>query len=269
MRVGIPKEYHVDGLASSVMQAWNAAARYLEARGATILPVSLPQTQNALAAYYVIAPAEASSNLAKFDGVRYGKFVYDFPLDNILVTRSSAGHRSQTPRQNGTPLYATTRTEGFGDEVQRRIMLGTFVLQANSYTSYFQQAQKIRRLVQADFDRVFAGKNPLHPASYETASSSTSSSQTIHVLLTPSAITPAPLLATATRYSSVGECTNDAMTVPASLAGLPALAVPFGRTEGGESVGVQLIGQYGDDDTVLAVGEILEGGWEPFQVACS
>ncbi|TPX57477.1 glutaminyl-tRNA synthase (glutamine-hydrolysing) [Powellomyces hirtus] len=261
LRIGVPQEYHVEGLSEAVLESWSAAADFLASRGATVVPVSLPHTQQAIPAYYVIAPAEASSNLAKYDGVRYG-------------------HRSSAPRDQAAPLYATSRTEGFGAEVLRRIMLGTFVLQANSYTSYYQQAQKLRRLVQRDFDNVFAMTNPLHAAAtgnttsagqQDPSRSSAGSGNThkVDLLLTPSATSAAPRVAdymTSSSQTPVNECINDVMTVPASLAGLPALAIPFGHDAEGLPVGIQLLGQYGDDQRVLAVGSIVEKGQPPKRV---
>ncbi|TPX65064.1 glutaminyl-tRNA synthase (glutamine-hydrolysing) [Spizellomyces sp. 'palustris'] len=239
VRVGIPQEYFMDGLSSAVLHAWNAAAQHLASRGATVVPVSLPNTKHALPAYYVIAPAEASSNLARYDGVRYGH----------------QSERCDTTLKH--ELYTATRTEGFGTEVKRRIMLGTFVLQANSYTSYFLQAQKLRRLVQSDFDNVFAKPNPLRSAD----SCSHNSAKGVDVLLTPSAMGAAPLLADIandTSETSVNEYADDALTIPASLAGLPALVIPYGQDVEGMPVGVQILGQYGNDRAVLDIGKMLE-----------
>ncbi|KAJ3160418.1 Trimeric GatFAB AmidoTransferase(AdT) complex subunit [Geranomyces michiganensis] len=249
LRVGVPQEYHVEDLHPAVLAAWSAAATCLSELGATVIPVSLPSTRHALPAYYVIAPAEASSNLAKYDGVRYG-------------------HRSSVMPEKGAPLYAATRTEAFGAEVIRRIMLGTFVLQASSYNSYYEQAQKLRRLVQLDFDRVFRLANPLHstPPSHEIANKDAINDREdgatrVDILLTPSATSPAPRaadLSAKTRAAPAAECLADVMTVPASLAGLPALALPFGeRAEGGLPVGVQLLGQFGDDEVVLEIADVL------------
>ncbi|KAJ3174910.1 Trimeric GatFAB AmidoTransferase(AdT) complex subunit [Geranomyces variabilis] len=244
LRVGVPQEYHVENLHPAVLAAWSAAAARLSELGATVVPISLPSTRHALPAYYVIAPAEASSNLAKYDGIRYG-------------------HRSSDPPEKGAPLYSATRTEAFGAEVVRRIMLGTFVLQASSYTSYYQQAQKLRRLVQRDFDRVFRLLNPLHPTPtlHDSVASGADEATRVDILLTPSATSPAPRaadLAAKTRAAPVAECLADVMTVPASLAGLPALALPFGEpAQGGLPVGVQLLGQFGDDETVLEVADLL------------
>ncbi|KAJ3154453.1 Trimeric GatFAB AmidoTransferase(AdT) complex subunit [Geranomyces variabilis] len=244
LRVGVPQEYHVENLHLSVLDAWSAAAARLSELGAIVVPVSLPSTRHALPAYYVIAPAEASSNLAKYDGVRYG-------------------HRSSSALKKGAPLYAATRTEAFGAEVIRRIMLGTFVLQASSYTSYYEQAQKLRRLVQRDFDSAFRLPNPLHatPPAHDAAANGGDDATRVDILLTPSATSPAPRaadLAAKTREAPAAECLADVMTVPASLAGLPALTLPFGEpAQGGLPVGVQLLGQFGDDETVLEVADIL------------
>jgi aspartyl-tRNA(Asn)/glutamyl-tRNA(Gln) amidotransferase subunit A len=208
--------------------------------------VSLPTTQQALGAYYVLAPAEASSNLAKYDGVRYGQ-------------RTSGS--DATPKEN-LPLYARTRGEGFGEEVRRRILLGAYALSSGAIDNYFIQAQKVRRLVQQDFDRVFAAENPLH----DTRGSQ--GDEGVDFLLTPTAPSLPPTLADLERQTTVEGYMLDVFTIPASLAGLPALSVPV-PVEGEalkdmdaqdvQSVGMQIIGQYGSDEGVLRLGKIVEG----------
>jgi aspartyl-tRNA(Asn)/glutamyl-tRNA(Gln) amidotransferase subunit A len=198
--------------------------------------VRLPATKHALSAYYILAPAEASSNLAKYDGVRFG---------------------SRAQGIDGTPdsvLFAKTRGQGFGPEVQRRILLGAFSLSAQAIDNYFIQAQKIRRMVQQDFDRVFATPNPL----LDDAPSS-EGEEKVDVLICPTAPTLAPSLASVQSQDPIQAYMNDVLTVPASLAGLPAISVPVhvtpeeqaARGSAHDSVGIQIIGQYGDDKLVI------------------
>ena len=245
LRIGIPQEYNIEELTAPVREAWNMTLSRLQQAGHTLVPVSLPTTQQALSAYYVLAPAEASSNLAKYDGVRYGQ-------------RTSGS--DAVPKEN-LPLYARTRGEGFGEEVRRRILFGAYALSSEAIDNYFIQAQKVRRLVQQDFDRVFAAENPLHdtPKSQEN--------EGVDFLLTPTAPSLPPTLAELGRQTTVEGYMLDVFTVPASLAGLPALSVPV-PIEGEarkdmdaqdvQSVGMQIIGQYGSDEGVLRLGEIVE-----------
>ncbi|RUP46351.1 amidase signature domain-containing protein [Jimgerdemannia flammicorona] len=244
LRIGIPQEYFVSELAPAIVQLWRDGIAHLRDRGATIVPVSMPNTRHALSAYYVLASAEASSNLARFDGLRYG-------------------HRSDKGSfKNDTLPYADTRTEGFGPEVRRRIILGTYVLTAGSYKNYFLQAQKVRRLVQEDFDHVFLFPNPVHHHPLPTDTSSG-----VHVLLTPAAISTAPKMQdcfpsadeTSNAKNPVDAYVGDVMTVPASLAGIPAIVVPFGASPlDGYPIGLQLMAQYGDERTLLRVAATLE-----------
>jgi aspartyl-tRNA(Asn)/glutamyl-tRNA(Gln) amidotransferase subunit A len=246
LRIGIPQEYNIEELTAPVRDTWNLTLSRLQEAGHTLVPVSLPTTQQALGAYYVLAPAEASSNLAKYDGVRYGQ-------------RTSGS--DATPKEN-LPLYARTRGEGFGEEVRRRILLGAYALSSEAIDNYFIQAQKVRRLVQQDFDRVFAAENPLHDMPESQAN------EGVDFLLTPTAPSPPPTLADLERQTTVEGYMLDVFTVPASLAGLPALSVPV-PIEGSawrdvdahdvQSVGMQIIGQYGSDKGVLEVGRIVEG----------
>ena len=245
LRIGVPQEYNIEELTASVRTAWNTTLSKLQQAGHTLVPVSLPTTQQALSAYYVLAPAEASSNLAKYDGVRYG--------------HRTAGSDA-TPKEN-LPLYARTRGEGFGDEVRHRILLGAYALSSEAIDNYFIQAQKVRRLVQQDFDSVFAAQNPLHDGNENGLAAG------VDFLITPTAPSLPPTLAELERQSTVESYMLDVFTVPASLAGLPALSVPvpFGAEARGEvdsrdvqSVGMQIIGQYGSDEAVLAVGKLVE-----------
>lgn len=244
LRVGIPLEYNIETLHPGVRKTWTRSLDLLQERGHTLHPVRLPATQHALSAYYVLAPAEASSNLAKYDGVRYG---------------------SRAEGSDGTPesvLFAKTRGQGFGPEVQRRILLGAFSLSAQAIDNYFIQAQKVRRLVQQDFDKVFKACNRLVSRSFAVEETG------VDILLCPTAPTLAPLLTDIENQDPIHEYMNDVFTVPASLAGLPAINVPVSIAdedrdvkvrEGGfkESAGMQIIGQYGDDKLVLAVGKEL------------
>lgn len=244
LRIGVPQEYNIEELTTPVRQTWNDTLSKLQQAGHTLVPVSLPTTQQALSAYYVLAPAEASSNLAKYDGVRYGQ-------------RTSAS--DAVPNEN-LPLYARTRGEGFGEEVRRRILLGAYALSSEAIDNYFIQAQKVRRLVQQDFDSVFAATNPLHDVEDPTANG-------VDFLITPTAPSLPPTLAELKRQSTVESYMLDVFTVPASLAGLPALSVPV-PLEGKacedidpsdvQSVGMQIIGQYGSDEGVLGLGRLIE-----------
>jgi aspartyl-tRNA(Asn)/glutamyl-tRNA(Gln) amidotransferase subunit A len=248
-RIGVPAEYNIEELSESVREAWNRCLSQLEAQGDTIIPISLPHTKAALAAYYVLAPAEASSNLAKYDGVRYG-------------IRSESQREDEQERQPDSGdsgdaddvLYSHTRGQGFGPEVQRRILAGTFSLSSSAMDNYFIQAQKIRRLVQGDFDSVFRLRNPLHTRTPPSRDG-------VDYILCPTAPTPPPYLKHLPPKSSrpinpTESYTTDIFTVPASLAGLPALSVPAplspaSRHVDHANIGIQLIGQYGDDEALL------------------
>lgn len=245
LRIGLPIEYNISELAPSVRQAWLRSLTHLQKQGHTIHPVSLPATKQALSAYYVLAPAEASSNLAKYDGVRYGT-------------------RDEGPDSQGQPdgyLYAKTRGSGFGPEVQRRILLGTLSLSADAMDNYFLQAQRVRRLVQRDFNSVFRIAHPLAALAADHRDSAE-----IDVLVCPTAPSSPPRLSEVTDARSgsspLNAYVNDVFTVPASLAGLPAISVPvLGSAPESEAelAGIQVVGQYGDDDLVVRVGELLEG----------
>jgi aspartyl-tRNA(Asn)/glutamyl-tRNA(Gln) amidotransferase subunit A len=247
LRIGIPLDYNIASLQPAVRNAWIRALKALADKGHTLHPVRLPATQHALSAYYVLAPAEASSNLAKYDGVRFG---------------------SRAEGTDGTPdsvLFAKTRGQGFGSEVQRRILLGAFSLSAQAIDNYFIQAQKVRRLVQRDFDNVFAKANPLANNDSRTEAAQ----DRVDVLLCPTAPTLAPSLSKVKNQDPLQAYTNDVFTVPASLAGLPAISVPVHITDSEraaihgdhdikESAGVQIIGQYGDDKLVLHTANLLQ-----------
>jgi aspartyl-tRNA(Asn)/glutamyl-tRNA(Gln) amidotransferase subunit A len=216
-RVGIPKEYRVDGMPAEIEALWQQGIAWLKDAGAEIVDVSLPHTKYALPAYYIIAPAEASSNLARYDGVRYG--LRDLP--------QGAGLQD---------MYAATRADGFGSEVKRRIMIGTYVLSAGFYDAYYTQAQKVRTLIARDFERAF---------------------ETCDVLLTPTA--PSAAFALGEKSADpIAMYLNDVFTVPSSLAGLPAMSVPGGLDEAGLPLGLQIIGKPLDEQGVLNAGLAIE-----------
>lgn len=244
LRVGFPIEYNIQELAPSVRRAWSRTLDRMRKQGHTILPVSLPTTKLALSAYYVLAPAEASSNLAKYDGVRYG-------------TRSEGGDM-----QPGEALYSETRGEGFGQEVQRRILLGAFSLSADAMDNYFIQAQRVRRLVQKDFNDVFAANKPL--SSLQPNEGQRADDLGVDILICPTAPSSPPKISKLLDPSATTPLDgymNDVFTVPASLAGLPAISIPSTtdcyEDEDGVPAGIQVIAQYGDDDLVLQTAEYL------------
>lgn len=247
MRIGIPMDYNITTLHPKVRKAWIDTLRKLWENGHTLHPVRLPATQHALSAYYILAPAEASSNLAKYDGVRFGS-----RAEGVDGTTESV-------------LFAKTRSQGLGPEVQRRILLGAFSLSAYAMDNYFIQAQKIRRLVQKDFNHVFAKSNPLLSAEKLEAVSQ----DQVDVLLCPTAPSAAPSIAKAKEQTSIEAYMNDVFTVPASLAGLPAISVPIASEVGKEGlggsdnspktpIGIQVIGQIGDDELVLDYARKIE-----------
>jgi aspartyl-tRNA(Asn)/glutamyl-tRNA(Gln) amidotransferase subunit A len=215
--VGIPQEYRPDGLNPEIEAMWERGIAFLKDAGANVVEVSLPHTQYALPTYYIIAPAEASSNLARYDGVRYG--LRDLP--------DGAGLQD---------MYAATRAAGFGDEVKRRIMIGTYVLSAGYYDAYYTQACKVRTLISRDFDVAF---------------------EKCDLLLTPTA--PSSAFALGEKQDDpLAMYLNDVFTVPASLAGLPAMAVPAGLDSSGLPLGLQIIGKALDEQGVLNAALALE-----------
>jgi aspartyl-tRNA(Asn)/glutamyl-tRNA(Gln) amidotransferase subunit A len=213
-RVGIPKEYRIDGVSPEINALWDRGIEWLKDAGATPVEISLPHTKYALPTYYIIAPAEASSNLARYDGVRYGL-------------------REQGEGLNG--MYSATREAGLGDEVKRRIMIGTYVLSAGFYDAYFTKAQKVRALIKQDFRRAF---------------------EQCDVILTPTA--PSAAFGIGETTDPLAMYLNDVFAVPASLAGLPAMSVPGGLDEQGLPLGLHLIGNELDEQTVLMAGLAIE-----------
>lgn len=237
LRVGVPKEYFPVELHPRVLPPFQRAVAALEALGAYVVQITLPSTPSALSAYYIISSAEASSNLARYDGVEYGF------------------HKSRAP---GHHAYAATRTQGFGDEVRKRILLGTFALTADAFDNFFLQASRIRAEVQRDFASALRIRN----SSGQHDKPSARRDQGVDVIVHPSAVDTAPTLAAATREgggAGAAEYVQDILTVPASLAGLPALAVPAGvASDDGWPVGVTLVSQWGCDELLLHVGKLLQ-----------
>ncbi|ACI92922.1 glutamyl-tRNA(Gln) amidotransferase subunit A [Afipia carboxidovorans OM5] len=225
MRIGIPREYRIGGMSSEIEKLWAQGAEWLKAAGAEIVEISLPHTKYALPAYYVVAPAEASSNLARYDGVRYGA------------------------RVNGktiAEMYENTRAAGFGPEVRRRIMIGTYVLSAGYYDAYYLRAQKVRTLIKRDFEEVFA--------------------KGIDAILTPATPSAAFGIGEKGKADPVEMYLNDIFTVTVNMAGLPGIAVPAGKDAQGLPLALQLIGRPFDEETLFSLGETIEqaaGRFEP------
>ena len=216
-RIGIPREYRVEGMPAEIEALWETGIAWMRDAGAEVVDVSLPHTQYALPAYYIIAPAEASSNLARYDGVRYG--LRDLP--------EGAGLQD---------MYAATRAAGFGHEVKRRILIGTYVLSAGFYDAYFTQAAKVRTLIARDFD-----------AAWERCD----------LLLAPT--TPSAAFSPGAQSDNpLAMYLNDVFTVPSSLAGLPAMSVPGGLDAQGLPLGLQIIGRALDEQGVLNAGLAIE-----------
>jgi aspartyl-tRNA(Asn)/glutamyl-tRNA(Gln) amidotransferase subunit A len=215
LKVGIPKEYRIDGTNPEILALWDRGIAWLKAAGAEIREVSLPHTKYALPTYYIVAPAEASSNLARYDGVRFGLRV---------------------PGETLQAMYENTRAAGFGAEVRRRVLIGTYVLSAGYYDAYYLKAQKVRALIARDFTRAF---------------------EAVDVLLTPTCPTPAFGLGDK-MDDPIAMYLNDVFTVPASLAGLPGISVPAGLSSDGLPLGLQLLGRAFDEETVLRAAGVLE-----------
>ena len=217
--IGIPKEYRMDGMPDEIEALWAEGRAMLEDAGARIVDISLPHTKYALPAYYVIAPAEASSNLARYDGVRYG-------------------HRAQLAQGDGvTEMYEKTRAEGFGAEVKRRVMIGTYVLSAGFYDAYYNRARRVRALIKKDFDEAFAAG--------------------VDAILTPA--TPSAAFPLGQEFDDpVQMYLNDVFTVTVNLAGLPGIAVPAGLDKMGLPLGLQLIGKPWEEGALMNVAQAIE-----------
>jgi aspartyl-tRNA(Asn)/glutamyl-tRNA(Gln) amidotransferase subunit A len=216
-RIGIPKEYRVDGMSAEIDKLWEQGRAWLKAAGAELVEVSLPHTKYALPAYYIVAPAEASSNLARYDGVRYGL---------------------REPGRDIAGMYENTRAGGFGKEVRRRIMIGTYVLSAGYYDAYYLRAQKVRTLIKQDFERCFADG--------------------IDAMLTPATPSAAFGVGEKTGADPIEMYLNDVFTVTVNMAGLPGIAVPAGLDGQGLPLGLQLIGRPFDEETLFSLGQVIE-----------
>ncbi len=219
-KIGIPREYRVDGMPAEIEAQWQEGAEMLRAAGAEVVDISLPHTKYALPAYYVIAPAEASSNLARYDGVRYG-------------------HRAQLAQGDGiVQMYEKTRAEGFGHEVQRRVMVGTYVLSAGFYDAYYNRARKVRTLIKQDFEQAFASG--------------------IDAILTPATPSSAFGLGEMSEADPVEMYLMDVFTVTVNMAGLPGISVPTKMSQEGLPMGLQLIGKPWGEDELLNTAYALE-----------
>jgi aspartyl-tRNA(Asn)/glutamyl-tRNA(Gln) amidotransferase subunit A len=225
LTIGIPREYRLDGMNPEIEALWRRGAEWLSAAGAKVVDVSLPNTRHALPAYYIVAPAEASSNLARYDGVRYGL---------------------REPGADILELYENTRAKGFGAEVRRRLMIGTYVLSAGYYDAYYVRAQKIRTLIKRDFETAFA--------------------EGVDAILTPA--TPSPAFGIGEKVSAdpVEMYLNDVFTVTVNMAGLPGLVAAAGKSAEGLPLGLQLIGRPFDEETLFSLGHAIEeaAGRAPF-----
>jgi aspartyl-tRNA(Asn)/glutamyl-tRNA(Gln) amidotransferase subunit A len=215
LRIGIPAEYRMDGMSPEIAALWETGITWLREQGAQIHDISLPHTKYGLPVYYIVAPAEASSNLARYDGVRYG---------------------ARVDGEDLIDMYERTRAAGFGAEVKRRIMIGTYVLSAGYYDAYYLRAQKIRALILRDFTNAFAS---------------------VDAILTPTA--PSAAFGLGEKMDDpVTMYLNDVFTVPASLAGVPAMSVPAGLNAEGLPLGLQIIGKHFDEETVFSVAAAIE-----------
>jgi aspartyl-tRNA(Asn)/glutamyl-tRNA(Gln) amidotransferase subunit A len=217
LKIGIPKEYRLPGMAAEIARLWEQGAAWLKSAGAEVVEVSLPHTKYALAAYYIVAPAEASSNLARYDGVRYGLRV---------------------PGRDVIDMYQKTRAQGFGPEVRRRILIGTYVLSAGYIDAYYVRAQKVRTLIKKDFEDCFAGG--------------------IDAILTPATPSPAFGIGEKGEGDPVEMYLNDVFTVTVNMAGLPGISVPGALSAEGLPLGLQLIGRPFDEETLFSLAQVVE-----------
>ena len=214
-KIGIPKEYRVDGMPKEIENLWEKGIKIIKDNGGDVIDISLPNTNYALPAYYIVAPAEASSNLARYDGVKYG---------------------FRSKGENLIDMYEKTRSEGFGDEVKRRIMIGTYVLSSGYYDAYYLKAQKVRRLIKNDFDEAY---------------------KKVDAILTPS--TPSSAFKIGEKLNDpVSMYLNDIFTVPINLAGLPAISLPAGHDKNGFPLGLQVIGKAFDEQNILNIAYSIE-----------
>jgi aspartyl-tRNA(Asn)/glutamyl-tRNA(Gln) amidotransferase subunit A len=216
LKIGIPSEYRVEGMPGEIETLWSQGREWLEAAGCEIVDISLPMTKYALPAYYIIAPAEASSNLARYDGMRYGQRVEG---EDLIDT------------------YEKSRAAGFGKEVQRRIMIGTYVLSAGYYDAYYLKALKVRRRILEDFNAAF---------------------EKVDAILTPTTPSAAFGIGSKAKASPIEMYLNDIFTVTANIAGIPAMSVPAGLDKSGLPLGLQVITRALDEETMFSVGAALE-----------
>jgi aspartyl-tRNA(Asn)/glutamyl-tRNA(Gln) amidotransferase subunit A len=223
LRIGIPKEYRLDGMPAEIEKIWEKGRDWLKAAGAELVDVSLPHTKYALPAYYIVAPAEASSNLARYDGVRYGL---------------------REPAREIIDMYEKTRSDGFGAEVRRRVMIGTYVLSAGYYDAYYLRAQKVRTLIKKDFEDCFKAG--------------------VHAMLTPATPSAAFGLGEKGGADPVEMYLNDVFTVTVNMAGLPGIAVPAGLDAQDLPLGLQLIGRPFDEETLFSLASVIEQAAGPF-----
>ena len=214
-KIGIPKQYRVDGMPKEIDELWKKGMKIIENNGGEIIEINLPNTNYALPTYYIVAPAEASSNLARYDGVKYG---------------------FRSKGENLIDMYEKTRSEGFGDEVKRRIMIGTYVLSSGYYDAYYLKAQKVRRLIKNDFDEAY---------------------NKVDAILTPSTPSSAFKIGEKTN-DPVSMYLNDIFTVPINLAGLPAISIPAGHDKSGYPLGLQVIGKAFDEQNILNIAYSIE-----------
>ena len=214
-KIGIPKQYRVDGMPKEIEELWKKGMKIIEDNGGEIIEINLPNTNYALPTYYIVAPAEASSNLARYDGVKYG---------------------FRSKGENLIDMYEKTRSEGFGDEVKRRIMIGTYVLSSGYYDAYYLKAQKVRRLIKNDFDEAY---------------------KKVDAILTPSTPSSAFKIGEKTN-DPVSMYLNDIFTVPINLAGLPAISIPAGHDKAGYPLGLQVIGKAFDEQNILNIAYSIE-----------
>ena len=214
-KIGIPKQYRVDGMPKEIDELWKKGMKIIEDNGGEIIEINLPNTNYALPTYYIVAPAEASSNLARYDGVKYG---------------------FRSKGENLIDMYEKTRSEGFGDEVKRRIMIGTYVLSSGYYDAYYLKAQKVRRLIKNDFDEAY---------------------KKVDAILTPSTPSSAFKIGEKTN-DPVSMYLNDIFTVPINLAGLPAISIPAGHDKSGYPLGLQVIGKAFDEQNILNIAYSIE-----------
>jgi aspartyl-tRNA(Asn)/glutamyl-tRNA(Gln) amidotransferase subunit A len=217
LKIGVPKEYRMPGMSAEIEALWEKGVVWLREAGAELVEVSLPHTQYALPAYYIVAPAEASSNLARYDGVRYGLRV---------------------PGRDVIDMYERTRAEGFGKEVRRRVMIGTYVLSAGYYDAYYLRAQKVRTLIKRDFEACFEAG--------------------VDAMLTPATPSAAFGIGEKTKGDPIEMYLNDIFTVTVNMAGLPGIAVPAGTDAKGLPLGLQLIGRPFDEETLFALADVIE-----------